>query len=89
MGVVDHARRILAHFERGGVGRSYERRAAYEVTRLADATKPRDVVVAALAMFVMLELEPRRFRDDQAFRFQLVRRVRAPGDVNAGLSWDH
>ena len=41
-----------------------------------------------LAVYVMQELDPRRFRSDPGFRFQLVRRVRALADVNAGQRWD-
>jgi hypothetical protein len=33
--------------------------------------------------------DPRRFRSDTAYRFQLVRRTRALADVNAGLRYDH
>ena len=39
-------------------------------------------------MFMMQEMETRRFRSDAAFRFQLVRRVRALGDVNVGEYFD-
>jgi hypothetical protein len=40
-------------------------------------------------MFMMQELEPRRFRNDEAFRVQLTRRVRALANVNAGEFYDH
>jgi hypothetical protein len=73
--------------QKAGLG--YERRAAYEVQKIADAARPRDVVEVVLAVFIMQEMEPRRFRSDTAFRFQLVRRVRALADVNAGLSYDN
>ena len=87
--VVDHAKRILGQFEAGRAGLTVELKAAHAVTRIADEASPRDVVVMALAMFVLLTSEPRRFKSDAGFRFQLVRRVRALGDVNAGLSYDH
>ena len=35
------------------------------------------------------EWEPRRFRTDRAFTVQLVRRVRALGNVSAGSYYDH
>jgi len=89
LSVVDHARSIIAHFNSGKAGLGYERRAAYEVQKIADAARPRDVVEVVLAVFIMQEMEPRRFRSDTAFRFQLVRRVRALADVNAGLSYDN
>ena len=47
------------------------------------------MIETVLAVYVMQELDPRRFRSDPGFRFQLVRRVRALADVNAGQRWDH
>ena len=86
--VVDHARDVVAAVNAGRAGPGYERMAAYEVLKLAEEVKPREVVETGLAMFMMQELEPRRFRSDAAFRFQLVRRVRALGDVNVGEYFD-
>jgi hypothetical protein len=37
---------------------------------------------------VMREEQPRRFRSDRAFDFQLARRVRALADANAGTYYD-
>jgi hypothetical protein len=54
-----------------------------------DAPKPAEAVETVLAMFLMLEQEPRRFRSDDAFRFQLARRVRGLTDVNQGTWFDH
>lgn len=87
--VHQHANEIIRHFESGRPGRAYERRAASEVTKLAGATAARNVVVTALAMFMMQQLEPRRFRSDAAFRFELVHRVRSLGNMSAGRSYDH
>lgn len=56
----------------------YEREAAEEVLEIAQHAEPRAVVETALAVFVMYWWgNPRRFRSDRAFWFQLVRRVRA------------
>jgi hypothetical protein len=87
--VHQHAKEILRHFESGRPGPAYERRAAHEVAKLVGATVARDVVVTALAMFMMQRLEPRRFRSDTAFRFELVHRVRSLGSMSAGQSYDH
>lgn len=89
LAVVDHARSVVAFFNNGKPGSSFERKAAHEVLKIADAAKPHEVVEVVLAMFIMQEQEPRRFRSDAAFRVQLVRRTRALADVNAGLSYDH
>lgn len=87
--LVDHARSLIVQLGSGKAGSIYERKAAYEVVKIADAAKPREVVEVVLAMFIMQEQEPRRFRSDAAFRFQLVRRTRALADVNVGLSYDY
>ncbi len=89
LAVVEHARGIVAAFHAGKVSIRYERKAAQEVLKVAGAATPRDVVETILAVYVMQELDPRRFRSDPGFRFQLVRRVRALADVNAGQRYDH
>jgi hypothetical protein len=89
LAVVEHAKGILSDFQAGKAGASYARRAATEVLKAAEAAQPRDVIEVLLAMYVMEELEQRRFRSDPGFRFQLVRRVRALADVNAGTRYDY
>lgn len=59
------------------------RLAAHEIAGLRDNVEPRAVVETVLAMYLMLEMEPRRFRSDTAFRTQLVRRVRGLSPANA------
>jgi len=66
--IVTHAKGILAAEKQGRAGVRHERIAAREVVALVDAVPPRAVIVCTLAMFVMLEMEPRRFRSDDAFR---------------------
>jgi hypothetical protein len=58
----------------------YRREASIETLRIGNNVKPRDVIETVLAMYVMQDQEPRRFKSDQAFRTQIVRRVR-------GLTW--
>jgi hypothetical protein len=84
--LADHARSLLDY--RGAMPR-HERIAAKEVLKLADAVPPRQVVETTLALFIMRELQPRRFRSDRAFRTQLVRRVRGLTDLNAGCWFDN
>jgi hypothetical protein len=84
--LADHARSLLAY--RGAMPR-HERIAAQELQKLTDAVAPREIVETALALFMMNELEPRRFKTDRAFRTQLVRRVRGLTDLNAGSWYDH
>jgi hypothetical protein len=87
--LVEHAKGIISGFRAGKAGASYTRRAATEVLKVAESAQPRDVIEVLLAMYVMEELEQRRFRSDPGFRFQLVRRIRALADVNAGTRYDH
>lgn len=84
--VVDHARGILAHAQQGKAGYRHERIAAHEVVKLADHVDATEVVKLAISAFLLEDNQPRRFRSDRAFRFQLVRRLRGLTDVNAG-SW--
>lgn len=87
--VVTHAQGIIAAAERGQISYAFERRAAQEMVKLGGDVAPQAVVETALAMFLLLEDEPRRFRSDAGFRAQLVRRVRSLTDMNVGSSWDN
>jgi hypothetical protein len=60
-----------------------------EVVTLGDAVSAREVVVCTLAMFVMWEMEPHKFRSDDGFRMQLARRVRRLTEANAAHCFDH
>jgi hypothetical protein len=86
--LVGHAKGILAADKQGRAGVRHERIAAREVITLADAVLARAVVVCTLAMFVMLEMESRRFRSDDAFRTQLARRMLRLTEANAALYFD-
>jgi hypothetical protein len=87
--VVAHAKDILAAERQGRVGIRHERVAAREVVTLADAVPARTVVICTLAMFVMWEIEPRKFRSDDGFRTQVARRVRRLTEANAAHYFDH
>ena len=89
LALVEHAKGIVAAFHAGKPGVRYVRKAAQEMLKVAEAAAPRTVVETVLAVYVMQELDPRRFRSDPGFRFPLVRRVRALADVSAGQRWDH
>lgn len=87
--VVNHAKGIVAAHERGETGYSHERKAAHEVIKVAGDVEAKAVVETALALFLMEGEQPRRFRSDAAFRWQMVRRVRGLTDLNAGTFYDH
>jgi len=65
------------------------RDAAQEVLKLNRNVKTQVVIETVVAMGYMFQADPRRFRDDHAFRTQLVRRTRGLTDVNAGSWYDH
>ncbi len=87
--LVGHAQGILAEARAGRAGSRHERIAAEEVMKLAEHIDGRAFLITGLAMHLMLEDDPRRFWSDDAFRFQLVRRVRGLTEVNAGVWADH
>lgn len=86
LAIVNHARGIVGAVERGLPGNRSERVAASAVVKLADHVEPRAVVEVVLAVYLMQDQEPRRFRSDDAFRVQLVRRVMRLSEVSAD-SW--
>jgi hypothetical protein len=85
--LIDHAKRLVAASQRTATIK-HERRAAQELIKLAEQVEAQEVIQTALAMFIIQDQRPRDFRSDDAFRFQLVRRVRALTDVNVGTWWD-
>lgn len=84
-----YCRGYVAEYESGRAVVRHHRRACQEVLKLSGAVEPRQAVEIVLAMYLMLDGEPRRFRSDRGFLFQLVRRVRGVSDVNAGTWYDH
>lgn len=79
-----HCRGIVRRAEAGHAYLRQERAAALQALRLAGNVAPEKVVQTALAMYLLQDHRPTRFRSDKAFRFELVRRVRGLAAVNAG-----
>lgn len=72
-------------------GRPYVRhsvQSAQSCLAVGAAVPPAEVVETALAMFLMWEAEPHRFRNDRAFHHQLVRRVRGLAETSSGSYWN-
>ncbi|CAO4136211.1 hypothetical protein [Methylorubrum extorquens] len=65
---------------------AYNRRGMREIRKVGIHVEPSKVVDTILGMYLMDYLEGRRFKSDQAFRFQLVRRVRGLTTLNS-KSW--
>ncbi|OCC02394.1 hypothetical protein BA190_24015 [Labrys sp. WJW] len=75
--------------ERSQAQPRWQREAARAVIKLAEGAEARDIVRVILAMYIMEGSERRRFVDDRAFQFQLVRRVRLLSEVNVGRYHNH
>ena len=67
---------------------SFVVKAAEQVQLIDTAVQPKEVIETVLAMFLLREGRPGRFRSDKAFSFELARRVRGLTDSNAGTYWD-
>lgn len=87
--LVDHAAAQVAERDNG---RSFHRptlQAAemlLQVARHADETK---VVEVMLALYLMEDSNPRRFKSDEALRFALARRLRHLAPMARGSYWNH
>jgi hypothetical protein len=75
---------ILSAYHNGRPGLRHEVLAAHEIKKLGDTVETRRIIVTALAMYLLLDQEPRRFRSDAAFSTQLIRRIRGLSDINVG-----
>jgi hypothetical protein len=83
-GVDQRSGTTLFAYHNGRPGLRQEVLAAHEIKKLGDTVEPRKVIVTALAMYLLLDHEPRRFRSDAAFSTQLIRRIRGLSDINVG-----
>jgi hypothetical protein len=84
LAIVATAEGVIERFATGRPGFGWERRAAAEVVTLSQHVAAREIVETVLAMYLMQEIEPRRFCSERAFRTQMVRRIRGLTEVNAG-----
>jgi hypothetical protein len=82
-----HAEATLEKYAAGAPAISYERQTAQQLITLRDSVAADDVINVSLAMFAFNEQRPNRFKSDQAFSFQLARRVRALAVINVGTHW--
>ena len=77
----------LSEYHQGKPSVTHEVTASHQLLNLSSL--PAGLIVrTCLAMYLMANTEPRRFRSDRAFDFQLVRRVRALAAINSGSYWD-
>lgn len=81
--VVAEAEAVRARRITGAASSSHEARAADAVLRLAESVTAAEVVDTVVALYLLQKDDPRRFRSDEAFKFQLVRRVLGLTETNA------
>jgi hypothetical protein len=84
---VAHSRAFFAKDSPVGQGATYNRIDALtydQLIKLSDQSEVSDIFNVIAAMYLMQQETPHRFRSDDAFRFQMVRRVRRLSEINAG-----
>jgi hypothetical protein len=86
--LLDECEREL-HERRNRPAVAYDREAKEQLVKLKGAVKPRAAVEVILAVYLLQEFALRRFKSDDAFCFQLVRRIRGLSDVNVGSYYQH
>lgn len=86
--LVEESTRTLENYRAGFASVRQHVQAAEQIRTLDGLGDPMKVAHVALAMYLIADEEPRAFRSDQAFDYQLVRRVRALAPVNSGTYWD-
>ncbi|WP_175914583.1 hypothetical protein [Burkholderia metallica] len=84
--LTDHSRELHARMYQGEPYNRSEARAYQEVVKLADNVKADEIANVVLALYLLQHERPTRFPSDEAFMFQLVRRVMRLTDVNVGVS---
>lgn len=87
--IVQRSREVLARYSSGQPAHRATVAAAHHLKTVAENSESWDVVRTALAIYLLQDAEPRRFRSDAAFDYQLVRRVIRLAPVNAGTYWDN
>lgn len=84
--LTDHSRAFRASLFQGEPYNRNEARAHQEIIKLAGNVKPDEIANVVLALYLLQHERPARFPSDEAFTFQLVRRVMRLTDVNVGVS---
>lgn len=77
MALLGQCRGIVYAYLNGQPSQRNQRHAASELIKVSEAVETTAIIETVLAMYLLAEDQPRRFRSDKAFLFQLVRRVRA------------
>lgn len=84
----EQAKATLQWFSEGHPGSRADLLAAHHIVKVGQSVDAWAVIKTALAMFILQNQHPGRFRTDSAFDFQLVRRVRGLAESSVGSYWD-
>ncbi|MFS8083131.1 MAG: hypothetical protein ACMG51_06745 [Ginsengibacter sp.] len=87
--LVEIAQAEEARYQTGFAHNRYEREAWFDVIKINTSVDSREVIEVVLAMYLLQQENPHRFKSDDAFRGQLARRVRSLAPTNIGTHYDH
>ena len=87
--LLDHARDHLAEHDQGRATVRWKDDAMRSVVAVSGDAKPRDIIATVCAVVLLQHREPRLFKSDRAFLFQLSRLFRALTDQHAGEWYNH
>lgn len=87
--VIEVAKSEEATYLTGAVHNRYEREAWFNVVKIGTSASAKEVIEVVLAMYLLQEENHHRFKSDNAFSAQLVRRVRALAPVNVASYYNN
>jgi hypothetical protein len=87
--LVEYSRASQARIYQGEPYNRNEARAHQEVIKLGDTVAADDIANVVMALYLLQHERRARFPSDDAFVFQMVRRVMRLTDVNVGISHNH
>lgn len=87
--VIDSASTALQQYSKGQPSNRITVVSAHHLSNVAKHSTPWEIIKTVLAMYILQDQQPNRFRSDEAFDFQLVRRVLRLAPTNAGSYWDN
>lgn len=86
--LADHSRAYHAGMQRGEPYNRTDARVHQEVIKLDISVASEDIANVVMALYLYRKQRPTRFPSEEAFRFQLVRRVMRLTEVNVGVSFN-
>ncbi len=87
--LVEIAKAQEVSYQAGLTHNRYEREAWSNVVHIGANADSVEVIEVVLAMYLLQEENPRRFKSDRAFSEQLVRRTRGLAPANVGSHYNH